>query len=102
MRTQMHGTVTTRRPTGGGQLQHTSLYEIELDDGRRLTCDYTEIASDGFRTLAPGEAVWCSVSEEDPTWAVYVVPIRSYTPRQLLGLPDIDALDEDPVAELWF
>jgi len=98
----MHGTVVGRRPAGGGQLQHTSLYEIELDDGRRLVCDYIEIASDGFRTLSIGEGVWCSTSAHDPEWAVYVIPIRDYTPRQLLGLPDSPVDEHDPVSELWF
>lgn len=98
----MLGTVVGRQAAGGGQLKHTSLYEIELDDGRRLVCDYIEIASDGFRTSSIGEKVWCSTSAEAPEWAIYVIPIRNYTPRQLLGLPDSPVDEHDPVSELWF
>lgn len=102
MSAQFRGKVVGRDGTGGGQLRQASLYSIQLADGRSLLCDYIEIASDGFRTLAVGEEVWCGVSDEDPGWATYVVPIRDYSPRALLGLAE-QAVDEpDPTAELWF
>ncbi|WNG81126.1 hypothetical protein C6A86_023495 [Mycobacterium sp. ITM-2016-00316] len=91
-----------RDSAGGGQLKQASLYQIQLEDGRLLRCDYVEIVSDGFRTLAVGEQVWCSVSPDDPGWATYVVPIRDYSARQLLGLPESSTQNPDPMSELWF
>lgn len=102
MSRQFRGKVVGRAALGGGQLKQASLYQLRLEDGRMLVCDYIEIASDGFRTLAVGEDVWCCVSPDDPGQANYVVPIRDYSPRQLLGLPE-QAVDEpDPVSDLWF
>lgn len=99
---QFRGKVIGRNGAGGGQLKQASLYQILLQDGRLLVCDYVEIASDGFRTLSVGEEVWCAVSGEKPEWATYVVPIRDYSPRQLLGLPEGPEGESDPVTELWF
>lgn len=100
---QFRGRVVAYRPSGGGIRGWTSIYELRLDDGRALCCDYVEIASDGFRTLREGEAVWCSVSPDDPQWAVYVIPVRSFSPRELLGLRDRDDDDGETQAldELW-
>jgi len=99
---QFRGRVVGREAGGGGQLKQASLYQIQLQDGRLLRCDYIEIASDGFRTLAVGEEVWCAVATDDPDWATYVVPIRDYSPRQLLGLHDPSDDEHDPITELWF
>ena len=101
MSAQFRARVIYRTGLGGGQHRKASLYSLELEDGRILTCDYVEIASDGFRTLAEGEEVWCSESSDDDDWATYVVPIRDYSPRDLLGLPPGDPPERDPIAELW-
>ena len=102
MSRQFRGQVKARQDTGGGQRGQASLYQIQLSDGRIFHCDYVEIASDGFRTLAVGEEVWCSVSLDDPGRATYVVPIRNFSARQLLGLPEPAIEQPDPIAQLWF
>ncbi len=102
MSDQLRGRMIGKVSHGGGQLGQASVYQIQLEDGRVLQCDYIEIASDGFRTLAVDEEVWCSVSAERDDWAEYVVPIREFTPRQLLGLPEVAPPEFDPIAQLWF
>lgn len=99
---QLRGRIIGLRASGGGQLGHTSLYQLQLADGRLLVCDYIEVAADGFKTLREGDEVWCSVSDNDPGWATYVVPIRDYSPRQLLGLQEPAVDGDDPISELWF
>ena len=101
MRPQKRAVVVGKSETGGGQLGQASLYELETDDGLRLRCDYIEIASDGFRTLGVGERVWCNLSSDDPSWAVYVVPIRDVSPRALLGLREEPPAEPDLVIRLW-
>lgn len=102
MSAQIRGRVVARELVGGGGGGHTSLYRIQVDGVGVLECDYIEIASDGFRTLAPGEEVWCSPSQEREGWATYVVPIRPMTPRQLLGLPEKNDDEPDAISQLWF
>ena len=101
MREQLRARMTARTPSGGGQEGQASIYQLQLPNGEVLLCDYIEIASDGFRTFLDGEQAWCTRSQDRPDWATYVVPIREFSPLELLGIapPEDDAVD--PLAELW-
>lgn len=101
MARQFRGTVTGRSGTGGGQQGQASIYKLSLTDGTTLLFDYIEIASDGFRTVNDGEEAWCTRSSTRPDWAEYVVPIRDFSPLELLGIAQPEAREPDLLAELW-
>ena len=53
----LSGTVASAVPSGGGIEGKGSTYTIEGEDGRQYLCDYTDIVTDGFRTLIAGDVV---------------------------------------------
>jgi hypothetical protein len=93
--------MAARDHVGGGQLGQASVYPLVLPDGDVLSCDYIEIASDGFRTLLDGEEVWCTRGAERTDWATYVIPIREFSPLELLGVAPPEDDQVDPLAQLW-
>lgn len=53
----VRGLCTEHRRRGGGASGVASTYVLEDTDGRRSLCDYTDVVSDGFRTLEVGDPV---------------------------------------------
>lgn len=71
------GRVSSRKPTGGGPHGLGSSYEILSAAGDVFQCGYTDVVTDGFRTLEQGESVRFAAEQNDrgePTGrAVFVV-----------------------------
>ncbi|MDR1187980.1 MAG: hypothetical protein LBK95_11090 [Bifidobacteriaceae bacterium] len=102
MSEQRRARMVTRAHTGGGQDGQASIYQLILQDGEVLLCDYIEIASDGFRTFLEGEEAWCTRSPDRRDWATYVIPIREFSPLELLGIAPQEDDEADPLTQLWF
>jgi hypothetical protein len=72
-----YGTIIDRRPTGGGPSGRLGLYVIEdEEDGRHYTCDYTDIVTDGFRTVRTGERVRFHVPHAGSWQAQFVIRLN--------------------------
>jgi hypothetical protein len=53
----MAGVVISARAIGGGAAGKGSTYIIDGEDGRQYGCEYTDIVTEGFRSLRPGNLV---------------------------------------------
>lgn len=60
----MRGRCVDSRRRGGGHTGVASVYILEDSDGERHACDYTDLVSDGFRTLEVGDEVRYEATEE--------------------------------------
>ncbi|WP_329453413.1 hypothetical protein OG894_43415 (plasmid) [Streptomyces sp. NBC_01724] len=70
------GHVVARAVNGGGADRRLGLYTIEDDeDGTSYTFDYTDIATEGFRTVRVGERV-SFYPANDEGRAAYVVRLE--------------------------
>ncbi|MFF3359174.1 hypothetical protein ACFYWN_42835 [Streptomyces sp. NPDC002917] len=70
------GHVVARAPSGGGIDGRLGLYTIEDDENRTsYTFDYTDIATEGFRTVRVGERVSFHTTDDEGR-ATYVVRLE--------------------------
>lgn len=96
---QLRGVVVEHLPYGGGPAGRAGLSIVRGEDGIEYACDYTDVASDGFRTLQIGDHVRF-VPGEDPKngapRATFVLHLEYPSPRELLGisLPEARASKE--------
>lgn len=81
---QLRGVVASLDRGGGGPTGQVSVYTIETTDHQRFKCDYTDIATEGFRTLTIDDPVLFVPTDNGR--ATFVRHINQPTSRQLLGL----------------
>lgn len=76
------GRIVDRRPTGGGHNGRLGAYVVEDEDtGRLYTFDYTDIVTEGFRTIRTGERVRFHLAST-PTWrAQFVIRLDQPDPE---------------------
>jgi hypothetical protein len=80
---QRFGRVVDRRPSGSGPAGNLGTYFVRDDEsGEILAFDYSDIVTEGFRTIRTGERVRFLADGGDPVHAVYVIR---------LDLPDVEA-----------
>lgn len=77
-----YGVIVDRRPLGGGPDGRTGTYVVQdEDDGRPYGFDYTDIVTEGFRTIRVGERVRFHL-REPPTWrAEFVIRLDQPDPE---------------------
>lgn len=79
---QRFGRITDRQPTGSGPGGRLGTYFVRDDQtGQTCSFSYTDIVTEGFRTIRTGERVRYLTEPADPAHAVYVIR---------LDLPDIE------------
>jgi len=80
---QRFGRITDRKPSGSGPGGRLGTYFVRDDEtGITYTFDYSDIVTEGFRTIRTGERVRFLRDASDPGHAAYVIR---------LDLPDIEA-----------
>ena len=80
------GVIVDRRPSGGGLTGSLGAYIVrDKDDGHHYTFDYTDIVTEGFRTIRTGERVRFHVSAERPGRAEFVVRLDQPDPAEFYG-----------------
>jgi len=80
---QRFGRITDRKPSGSGPGGRLGTYFVRDDEtGTTYTFDYSDIVTEGFRTIRTGERVRFLRDASDPGHAAYVIR---------LDLPDIEA-----------
>lgn len=60
----LSGTVVERLATGGGYDGQGPAYAIRGEDGQTYRCDYTDVVTEGFRTLSVGNVVRFSATAD--------------------------------------
>lgn len=81
--------------TRGGREGKGTIYIVEDDEGRRYTCDYTDIVTEGFRTLRPGDVVrFTPIDDTLGRFAQHVLKLNEPTGSDFYGevepSPNID------------
>jgi hypothetical protein len=80
---QRFGRITDRQPSGSGPGGRMGTYFVQDDQtGTVFTFDYSDIVTEGFRTIRTGERVRFLTDPAAPGRAVYVIR---------LDLPDVEA-----------
>ena len=80
---QRFGRITDRQPSGCGPGGRMGTYFVQDDQtGTVYTFDYSDIVTEGFRTIRTGERVRFLTDPAAPGHAVYVIR---------LDLPDVEA-----------
>lgn len=78
-----HGTIVTRRPSGGGLSGALGSYIVRDDeDERYYGFDYRQIVTEGFRTIRTGERVRFHVSTAHPDRAEFVIRLDQPDPAE--------------------
>ena len=78
-----HGIIVDRRPTGGGQTGTVGAFIVQDEaDGRYYTFDYTQIVTEGFRTIRTGERVRFHAASDRPGGAEFVVRLDQPDPAE--------------------
>lgn len=77
------GVIVDRRPSGGGRTGSVGLYVVEDEsDGHHYSFDYTQIVTEGFRTIRTGERVRFHVSESAPGRAEFIIRLNQPDPAE--------------------
>jgi cold shock CspA family protein len=77
------GHIVDRQPFGGGSLGRAGTYVVRDDEDRRhYSFDYSDIVTEGFRTIRTGERVRFLVDQVRPGRACFVIR---------LDLPEVEA-----------
>lgn len=83
---QRFGRITDRQPSGSGPGGRMGTYFVRDDEtGDVFSFDYSDIVTEGFRTIRTGERVRFLAGPADPGHAVYVIR---------LDLPDVETYYE--------
>ena len=79
---QRFGRITDRQPSGSGPSGRMGTYFVRDDEtGTVYSFDYSDIVTEGFRTIRTGERVRYLTDPANPGHAVYVIR---------LDLPDVE------------
>ncbi|MFH9735911.1 hypothetical protein [Streptomyces sp. NPDC017260] len=78
-----HGTIVTRRPSGGGASGALGSYIVRDDeDEHYYNFDYRQIVTEGFRTIRTGEHVRFHTSATSPDQAEFVIRLDQPDPAE--------------------
>lgn len=79
---QHYGRIVDRTPFGGGMTGRTGLYTVRDErDQRHYVFDYSDIVTEGFRTVVIGERARFLVDTRDRNRARFVVRLDSPGPE---------------------
>ena len=85
---QHYGRIVDRTAYGGGMTGRTGLYTVADErDQRQYVFDYSDIVTEGFRTVVVGERTRFLVDPHDPTRARFVVRLDSPDPERFYDQP---------------
>lgn len=78
-----HGVIVDLRPSGGGPTGSLGAYVVRDEvDGHHYTFDYTQIVTEGLRTVRIGERVRFHVSADRPGQAEFVIRLNQPDPAE--------------------
>ena len=78
-----HGIIVDRRPSGGGPAGTVGAYVVQDEaDGHYYTFDYTQIVTEGFRTIRTGERVRFHMAADSPGQAEFVIRLDQPDPAE--------------------
>lgn len=78
-----HGVIVDRRASGGGPTGAVGAYVVQDEaDGHHYTFDYTQIVTEGFRTIRTGERVRFHVAAGRPGAAEFVIRLDQPDPAE--------------------
>jgi hypothetical protein len=76
------GHIVDRRPYGGGSNGRVGTFVVQDDeDGRHYSFDYTDIVTEGFRTVRTGEKVRFLVAAGGSWRAEFVIRLEGPAPE---------------------
>jgi hypothetical protein len=86
---QHYGRIVDRTAYGGGMTGRTGLYTVvDERDEHRYVFDYSDIVTEGFRTVVVGERARFLIDPGDRTRARFVVRLDSPDPEQFYETRD--------------
>ncbi|MFD4828762.1 hypothetical protein ACFWPV_02745 [Streptomyces uncialis] len=76
------GRIVDRQAYGGGPQGRVGTYVVQDDaDGRSYSFDYTDIVTEGFRTIRSGERVRFHLPRADAWRAIFVIRLDQPDPE---------------------
>ena len=88
---QRFGRITDRRPSGSGPDGRMGTYFVRDDETRTVhSFSYTDIVTEGFRTIRTGERVRFLIDPDRAGHAIYVIR---------LDLPDVETCYEQAILD---
>jgi hypothetical protein len=76
------GRIVDRKPFGGGATGKVGAYTVQDEtDGRAYSFDYTDIVTEGFRTIRTGERVRFHIPTRSPWRAEFVIRLDQPDPE---------------------
>lgn len=77
------GVIVDRRPSGGGLTGSVGAYIVRDEaNGHHYSFDYTDIVTEGFRTIRTGERVRFHASAANPGRAEFVIRLDQPDPAE--------------------